>query len=101
MRITSNRKLSDIAKDLAFYVSIDTLLEDHKIPCIGQCLNELYSGDARRMFEFGHKHWGKQAVSFWDDHFEYFAIGSAKEIAKILKQELKEIEKEEESEDEE
>ena len=99
MKIRSNAKLSKIAEDLSFYVSIDELLEGHKIPCIGQCLNELYDGDARKMFEFGHKHWGKQVISFWDEHSEYFAIGSAKEIAKIMKRELKEIE--EESEDEE
>lgn len=96
MNITSNKKLHDLAVEASFYVSIDELLEDHKIPCIGQCLNELYDGDARKMFEFGHKYWGRRVISFWDESFEYFAIGSTKEIAKILKQELKKIEEEEE-----
>ena len=51
------------------------------------------------MFEFGHKHWGKQVTAFWDEQREYFAVGSAKEITKILKRELKEIEEEEDDEE--
>ncbi len=101
MKIRSNGKLHDLAVEASFYFGISEVLRDHNIPCIDQCLRELYDGDARKMFKFGHENWGKQVISFWDERSEYFAIGSAKEIEKILKQELKEIEKEEESKDEE
>ena len=94
MKITSNKKLSNLAGELSDTIGVEDLLKDHGIDCISQCLTELYDGDARNMFEFGHKYWGKSVISFYDDQFSYFAVGNAKEIEKILKQELKEIEKE-------
>lgn len=95
MKLIWNKKLSNIARELTVYSDITELLLEHKIPCISQCMSEFYADDDRKMFEFGHKYWNKQVISFWSDNFSYYAIGSVKEIEKILKKELKEIDKEE------
>jgi hypothetical protein len=94
MKIINSKPLSVLAEKLCTYISIDELLTDHGIPCIAQCHAEVYDGDCRRMFEFGHKYWKKTIIAFYDNEFNYFAIGSKKQIQKILMQEIKEIEAE-------
>ena len=95
MKIRNSDPLSELARALCVYVSVDELLTDHGISCISQCHDEIYDGDCRKMFEFGHKYWGKAVTAFYDDQYNYFAVGSVKQMRKILEQELKEIEAEE------
>jgi len=94
MKTLSNKKLSVLAEALSIWVSVDEILTSHKIPCVAQCLNEIYRNDCMKLFEFGHKHWGKRVVSFNDSQYVYYAVGAAKQIQKILEQEIEDIEKE-------
>lgn len=98
MKIRNDASLSRLATKLSIYVGIDDLLEKHKISCIAQCNNEFYGGDEMKMFKFGHENWSKNIVAFWDDDFSYYAVGSVKEIQKILRQELQEIDEDDNNE---
>jgi hypothetical protein len=92
MRILrDNKELSDLASKVSGYISIDDLLKGHKIPCLAQSLGEVNYSEDRKMFEFGYRHWGKRVISFYDDEYIYYAIGSFKDILRILEGKYKEI----------
>lgn len=97
MRFKSSKKLNKLAEELAMDVGIDELLNSHKIPCIHLCYTELYDGDDKKAFEFGHKYWGKTVVKIIDGHdFFYYAVGSETKIKDIFEKELKDINAEDE-----
>lgn len=92
MRLKISRALNRLAEELAADISIDELLRSHGIPCINLCYTELYDGDDKKAFKFGHEHWGKTVVKILDGHdFFYYAVASEAKIKAILKKELKEI----------
>lgn len=93
MKLKTSRKLNSLAEELAMDVCIDELLTSHKIPCISLCYTELYDGDDKKAFKFGHEHWGKTVIKIMNGHdFFYYAVASEAKIKAILQKELEEIE---------
>ena len=91
MRIKNNPQISILAERLSTYNDIENVLESQGIPCLVLCRDELYDGDDKKAFKFGHDYWGKTIVCFWDDDFNYYAVGSSRKITEILKEEIAEI----------
>lgn len=95
MKLKSAPSLSQLANKLCVYCSIDDFLKQKGIPCVCQDRSDFYEGDDKKLFKFGHDHWGKTVIAFWDDdYFNYYAVGDIKTIRNILKQELEDCEKE-------
>lgn len=96
MRIKTSRKLNKLAEELAIEFSIDQLLKNNGIPCISLCYTELYDGDDKKAFKFGHEHWGKTVIKIWDSHdFFYYAVAPEIKIQTILEKELEALEADE------
>ena len=95
MRLKISRKLNKLAEELAVDVGINELLNSNGIPCIHLCYTELYDGDDKRAFKFGHEHWGKTVMKIIDGHdFFYYAVAPEAKIKAVLEKELKNLEAE-------
>jgi len=96
MKLKENNKLSRLSQEIGCDSDVLSVLKYNKIPCISLCANEIYDGDDKLAFAFGHKHWNKMVTKFWDDEFYYYAVGTTKQLTKILKKELEAIREEQE-----